>query len=156
MSRRPVVGNPVRRRNDVRRRMWSESPIPRVATRRVRFTGSPPLLCADPDWVITSQGDTYAVFEGSYNWGVSLGIGVGWTSVSAVDFWIADVTVSGTATKDVPSETVSITGAETDNCTFYYDPPGVVGGYGTITMIRIEWDTPGAFTALCVSTADYT
>lgn len=42
MSRRPVAANPVQRAGDVRRRLWSEAPIPRVATRRVRNLAVPP------------------------------------------------------------------------------------------------------------------
>jgi len=44
MSRRPIAANPVQRRNDVRRRMWSESPVPRVASRRVRSTSGAPVV----------------------------------------------------------------------------------------------------------------
>lgn len=42
MSRRPIAANPVQRAGDVRRRLWSESPIPRPATRRVRMVGATP------------------------------------------------------------------------------------------------------------------
>lgn len=48
MSIRPRAGNPVRRVNDVRRHMWSESPIPRVASRRVRSAYVAPI---PPEWL---------------------------------------------------------------------------------------------------------
>jgi hypothetical protein len=121
VSRRPTAANPVRRRGDVRRRLWSESSIPKVATRRVRMAGEPgagPLYsnqlfggfvdqatfgtyCADGDAVIVllvAIGTPPALPSGWTSLGSGtvtiLGYRVGWTTHAAgrsYDFTDGDV-----------------------------------------------------------------
>lgn len=53
MSLRPRAGNPVRRDGDVRRRLWSESPIPRHTRRRIRTTKGGDLATMSVYWTAT-------------------------------------------------------------------------------------------------------
>lgn len=74
MSVRPLRGSPVVRVGDVRRRRWSESPIPRPGVRRVRATGQlAPVLVGDPEnyATLTAGGST------SYTLSLSAGVGAG-------------------------------------------------------------------------------
>lgn len=162
MSLRPAAGraNPGRG-GDGRRRRWSESPIPRAATRRVRMAGNvgTTTLCASEEWVLTSSGDTFAVFTGSLLGFVSCAVSVSYdcTYSGDVDVWVADVTVSGGATDLTPTTAGTVSGPElAGSMTFYSSPPAAVSGSGNITMIRIEWDIANAFTGLCAVAIDYT
>lgn len=161
MTLRPYGGQPNPGRGGEGRRLrWSESAIPRRATRRVRGVGVPPPpepLCTNETWVLSSSTPTSATYVGSLSF-VSCGIAVTYDCVAtgAVNLWVEDVIVSGGATDATPTDPYEITGPDLGGfVTFYFDPPGAVGGSGTITGITLNWDVADAFSTLCATAINY-
>lgn len=170
MSRRPMRGQPnPGRGGDGRRRLYSESPIARVGVRKVRAAAAaPPLPCAELSlpagdaWgrvTFTSTGATfdYAGTGGGFDassFNYAIGVGFDLTATGDVDirakvFGSDDDGGVGTTGIGAWSDWATITGPSMAGDAVIPTGGTPAWSINLITGIELEWDTAGAFTAVC-------
>jgi hypothetical protein len=155
MSSRPRTGPQGRLRQQTARlapggRLWSESAVRRPQP-RVVVAGEPGPACGTtfPRVALTA---TYADFAGAFG-AIGMNFQVTWSTsyVGPFSIRVASITADLTdppAYDNSPTAWEPCTGPGGATQILPADLDNVAGG-GSITGWRIEWDTPGAVTAIC-------
>jgi hypothetical protein len=152
MSSRPATGPEGRLRQQTARlapggRLWSESAV-RRALPRVRAAGVWSLC---PGGILIDSGPTWARY-GPVTVGIAGYVHVTGTATAAGSLWVAAVEPDPGNPAPVliplPADPIVLSPSSLD-----FDlPPGPGGnlvGAGRVLWWRLEWNTPGMFSALC-------